>query len=101
MPKYSTYVPAIVLPDTEQGREEAKRQGYYRLGVGLAFCDQYRSEAGGRLCGHREYTTEEESRKHSWCFRCPAGYIVAMADGMDHLREELWGTEQRNLRPLW
>lgn len=97
MPKYSTYVPDLVYPDTSEGREEARR--HYGHGIVVGFCSDYKKE--GRLCQNREWRESRDNRVHSWCFRCPAGYMVAMAEGMDPLREEQWSTEQRNVKPLW
>lgn len=106
MARYSSQIedmPDLVYPDDARGHEECQNRGSLQEGLAIRFCDDYRKgEVGGRLCANREYRYDAENRQHSWCFRCPAGYaFVPAVEGQDPFREEVWSTEQRNIRPLW
>lgn len=90
---FSDSPPPIVYPDTYTGRQDARKAGLERGLVG--FCSEYERDThlsmaeARRLRGASRDTRIEDvnlcknrypmgERRHNWCFRCPAGFILVI-----------------------
>lgn len=77
---HSDFPPALVFPDTHEGRIDAKMADPQDVAE-KGFCPLYREEhyrmpdsnQYRRRCDRRDFTGD---RTHSWCHRCMCGYIM-------------------------
>ncbi len=81
---FSDYPPMFVLPDSDEGREQARAFWREDASIDIEFCLRYEParhpvfEDGDfaiprtlRVCGNRERTGV---RDRQWCYRCMAGH---------------------------
>lgn len=92
---FSDFPPAIVFPDTYDGRQDARKAGIERGIVG--FCYEYERDThlpsieAARLRGATKHTRIEDvnlcknryamgERHYNWCYRCMAGFALIVED---------------------
>lgn len=100
---FSDTVPPIVYPDTYEGHLDSRRNHYE--GLYPYFCPDFKkdhhlsSREAMLLRGANRHTRTEDvnlcanrnpmgDRRHNWCFRCPAGFILVAEKGTDPLPED-------------
>lgn len=73
---FSEVLPAVVLPDTDEGRQDAEPYEKELLYVG--FCQDYEPDdqiGRNAMRGQCLHRFPFGDRKHNWCFACLAGYV--------------------------
>jgi hypothetical protein len=92
MTYYSDYPPPMVFPDTERAHDDAMQRCE---GVDYAFCTDYVCESAISIsllgttwrnrCANRRLDID---KNHSWCIRCPAGYVSLDANESTAFKED-------------